>query len=102
MHPAGRPEFTHAGIYKRVTRASTLPRPQPVRILPPPEPLEVRAERLGIGVREMVEQMMGKLTPTDFGEELMIDDRRLIATRGLAHDRMPDLARGDFAKVQMR
>ena len=65
---------------------------------------ELRTQRLGGCARKMKQQVMRKLAPANFREKLGIapGGRRHFAFGRHCFQSVPDLARTDFAEVQMR
>ena len=103
VHVSGLPELPHAGIDQGIAGLAMLPRRDfgwrhiaPRKII---EPLvEIARRQIGL----VKQQMIGKFTPAEFGEEF-VDvalPRRAATARVLG--RLRDLARGNFAKAQMR
>ena len=102
VHPARVPELAHAGIDDGHAGASLLPGRQLRRVhRRPAEILETGIEVAFRRVREMVEQMMRELAPTQFAQvvrDIWIGLRRP-AFRAQARD---DLPGRDLAEMQMR
>ncbi len=102
VHPAGGPQLAHAGIDDGNARLAALPCAQIVGVVVRPAPGKpaepVAVQRLLGGLREVIEQVVGKLAPAQLPNEV----------RGLPTDRTPRLdgrqrlLRADLAKVQVR
>src|ERR1039458_6743873 len=104
VYPAAGPELAQPGIDKWITRPALLPGAEPRRVLPPRESRKLRAQRLLGRLREVDEQMVRKLAPAQFGEELPVAPHRRGDGLGLskAPYRLPHLTGADLAKVQVR
>ena len=104
VHPAGAPEFAHAGIDDGNARAPLLPGRKRVGVcLRPGKRVETRLEVACREIALMEEEMPGEFAPADLRLEL--GDRALdVRRRRLPppFDRMPDLERADLAEAQMR
>ncbi len=110
MHPTGGPKLAHAGIDDGVTGVATFPCAERGRVGAPGEGFIFRTERAIGGVGEVIEQMVGELAPADFAEKR---GGRVAPAAGVCGcrarfagihraDRVPDLARADLTKVQVR
>ena len=76
VHPACRPQLTHAGVHQRIAGAAALPGLQPFGIVAPGHGLVFRAEGPVDDGREMVEQMGREVAPAQFRDELVRLARR--------------------------
>lgn len=70
MHPAGGPEFAHAGVDDGVTGFSALPGFLKGGIFAPREVFKFWTERFGGRLGKMMEQVISKLAPAEFGGKL--------------------------------
>ena len=88
-----RQQLAHSGIDERVAGFSLGPRRESFGINAPGKAGELRAQRLLRGVREVVQQVMGKLAPGDLAQ---------IGFGGFVGAQLtPDLGRADFSEVQV-
>ena len=104
VHPAGGPEFAHAGVNEGIACLTALPRAKPRWVLPPREPGELGPQRLLRSMGKVEEQMVRKLTPAQLGQELPTTPHRRRDGPRLreALHRVPHLARADLAEMQVR
>ena len=97
VHPAGRPELAHARIDDRNAGLAALPAADRFRVATRPrEFVELRIEVVIGRFRKVIQQMMRKLAPAEFAQ-IRFSVRRTIRVQPPG-----DLARSDFAEVQMR
>ena len=105
MHPAGLPQLPHPGIDDRVAGLPALPGPQADRIVDPGKSLVVAPQRSLRRMREVVEEMGGKLAPAELPQiglgAAALDPRRRPPADGSA-DRMPHAPRRNLAEVEVR
>lgn len=84
MHPAGRPQFSHAGIHQREASPPALPGLQRPRILAPQEILKRWSERPVGGMRKVIEQMVRELSPDELPPVLGVTGSPQLLRRNLA------------------
>ena len=100
VHVPGQPELAHAGIDDRDSGAPSLPRGELDRVHFSPRKFgKRRLQRFFAGMRKVKEQVMRKITPSEFAQEGL---GQFALPRGGAAQALRDLARADFAEVQMR
>ena len=103
VHPPGRPQLAHAGVYDGVAGLAFLPGQEHGLILSPWESFEFRSQWTFGHVWEMVEQVMGKFTPSHF---LHIGGKhhrgsRTFGAAGCRFQMMVDLPWSNLSKVQV-
>ena len=100
MHPAGLPQFAHAGVDDRITGLPALPARERIARLAPGKSIEGRIEVLFRKSRKVDEQVIRKLPPDDFlSKNLQVAIRD--AAAGVFRS-LPYPVGRDLAESQMR
>ena len=103
VHPPCGPEFTHAGIDHRVTGLAFLPGAKQALVFHPGESLELGTKRAIGGIRKMMQEVMGKLPPTQLSHVARAHQCGGTHTPGLEsfQEAMINLCWSDFSKMQV-
>src|SRR6516164_6457468 len=104
MHPASGPEFTHAGIHKRIACPAALPGFKQPFIFPPGKMLKLASKRFVRCVRKMAKEVMSKFTPTELAHILVVLPHRCFTARALGGrtQHVPNFTAADLAEMQVR
>ena len=103
-HESSLPELAHGSVDDGVAGPSLSPCGKGLRIVAPGKAGELRPERLGDHGREMLEQMVGEVAPSEFAQIRLGAGFRApggARPRSRARHGMPDLIRADLAEMQM-